>query len=131
MVSSMPDDALEEVLRLVSEGRLTAEEAAPLLDALENRTRPTDPAATAPSDGPADDSRSDRPPRALRIQVSDGGRNVLNLRIPLTLGRTGFAQIPGISPATSERISEAIAAGIKGPILDLDDGGDGVRISIE
>jgi hypothetical protein len=129
----MADDALGEVLRLVAEGRLTVEEAAPLLDALENRIRPADPAAAAGSpDDPAEPSRSDdRPPRALRIQVSDGGRNVLNLRIPLALGRAGFAQIPGISPATSDRISEAIAAGIKGPILDLDDGGDGVRISIE
>ncbi len=32
---------------------------------------------------------------------------------------------------TSERIREAIAAGIKGPIIDVDDDGDGVRISIE
>ena len=63
--------------------------------------------------------------------MTDGGRNVLNLRIPLSLGKAGFAQVPGISQATSDRISEAIAAGITGPILDLDDGDGGVRISIE
>jgi hypothetical protein len=129
----MADDALAEILRLVSEGRLTAEEAAPLLDALELRSRPadsTDPSASA--DDPGEGSRSGgRPPRALRVQVTDGSRNVLNLRIPLSLGRAGFAQVPGISQATSDRISEAIAAGITGPILDLDDGDSGVRISIE
>ena len=34
----MPDDALESILRLVAEGRLSAEEAGPILDALEART---------------------------------------------------------------------------------------------
>ena len=29
------------------------------------------------------------------------------------------------------RIREAIAAGVKGPILDVDDGGDTVRVSLE
>jgi hypothetical protein len=130
----MPDDALAEVLRLVAEGRLTAEEAAPILDALELAAVPTGGQGSAgsreddPAPGPASD---DRPPRALRVQVSDKGRSILNLRIPLSLGRAAFAQVPGISQATSDRISEAIAAGIKGPIVDLEDGGDTVRISIE
>ena len=129
----MADDALAEVLRLVAEGRLTAEEAAPILDALDR----TSDAAGRPEPASAQDDSSpgsaadDRPARALRIQVSDSGRSVLNLRIPLSLGRAAFAQIPGITQATSDRISEAIAAGVKGPILDLDDGADGVRISIE
>ena len=35
----MPDDALAGVLRLVSEGRLTADEAAPILDALDRAGR--------------------------------------------------------------------------------------------
>ena len=93
--------------------------------------------ARSRSDEPTDPARQERPrsdegpPRTLRVQVTDGGRTVLNLRIPLSLGRAGFAQVPGISKATSDRISEAVAAGIKGPILDLDDAGNGVRISIE
>ena len=129
----MPDDALGEVLRLVAEGRLSADEAAPLVDALLGRPR-SDGTSSAqrPGDEPgASPDSDDRPPRTLRVQVTDGGRSVLNLRIPLSLGRAGFAQVPGISKATSDRISEAVAAGIKGPILDLDDAGNGVRISIE
>ena len=129
----MADDALDEVLRLVADGRLSADEAAPLIDALLARSgsdAPTDEQRS--TDKPGERSRSDdRPPRTLRVQVTDGGRTVLNLRIPLSLGRAGFAQVPGISKATSDRISEAVAAGIKGPILDLDDAGNGVRISIE
>jgi hypothetical protein len=130
----MTDDALAEVLRLVSEGRLTAEEAAPILDALELASRATGrpgPAGSREDDAASGPTSDDRPPRALRVQVSDKGRSVLNLRIPLSLGRAAIAQVPGISQATSDRINEAVAAGIKGPIVDLEDGGDGVRISIE
>ena len=111
---------------MVSEGRLTAEEASPIVDALERPGRrptpPGAPEAPAPSDGPA---------RALRVGVSDGGRKIINLRVPLSLGRAAISRVPGINEVTSERIREAIAAGIKGPIIEVDEDGDGVRISIE
>ncbi len=124
----MADDALERVLRLVSEGHLTAEEAGPILDALANRPpRPSDaPDPEAPLPG------RDSPARALRIEVRESGRSVINLRVPLSLGRAAINRVPGISEFTSERIREAIAAGIKGPIVEVDDDdGDGVKVSIE
>ena len=122
----MADDTIERVLRLVSEGRLTAEEAGPILDVLADRRSPSatpagDDAAT-PDDGPA---------RTLRIQVRESGRSIVNLRVPLALGRAAIARVPGISEMTSERVREAIAAGIKGPILDVEEDGDSVRISLE
>jgi len=55
----------------------------------------------------------------------------VNLRIPLSLGRAAISQVPGISEATSARIREAIAAGVKGPIVEVDDDGDTVRVSLE
>jgi hypothetical protein len=122
----MADDAFERVLRLVSEGHLSAEEAGPILDALASRSprpgAPPDPEPPPGGDGPA---------RALRIEVRDSGRTVINLRVPLSLGRAAISRVPGISEITSERIREAIAAGIKGPIVQVDDDGDGVKISIE
>jgi hypothetical protein len=123
----MPEDAFERVLRLVSEGRLTAEEAGPILDALQAEgPRPT--GSGAPETGPAGDGG---PARALRVEVREAGRTVINLRVPLSLGRAAIDRVPGISDVTSERIREAIAAGIKGPIVEVEDDGDGVRISIE
>jgi hypothetical protein len=120
----MTDDALERVLRLVSEGRLTAAEAAPILDALDGR-----PAGSAPG---ADEMTDDAPASAVRIEVTDQGRTIVNLRMPLALGRTALHRIPGLSEATAERIREAITAGIKGSILNVDDGeGDTVRVVIE
>ena len=130
----MPDDALERVLRLVAEGRLTADEAGPILDAFEERggSGPGSSETGAPSPGDQPDPTTNRDPaKTLRVEVTDGGRAVVNLRIPLSLGRAALSQVPGISDATSDRIREAITAGIKGPIVDVDDGDDGVRISLE
>jgi hypothetical protein len=123
----MPDDALDRVLRLVADGRLTAEEAGPILDALE-AARPT---AVTGDVLEAEAGGTDRPASALRIVVSESGRKIVNLRVPLSLGRAAITRVPGISESTSDRIREAIAAGIKGPIIEVDDDGDGVRVSIE
>lgn len=123
----MPEDAVERVLRLVSEGRLTADEAGPILDSLEATQAGSARAAAAASDPPVGDA----PARALRVEITDRGRTVVNLRVPLSLGRAAINRVPGISEMMSERIREAIAAGIKGPIIDIDDEGDRVKISIE
>jgi hypothetical protein len=134
------DEALEGVLRLLAEGRLTAEEAGPIIDALGGgraEQRPGDPSSGTPSGGRGDPGRGDpgdrddSPGRTLRVQVTEKGRTVINLRIPLSLGRAAISQVPGISEATSDRIREAIEAGVKGSILEVDDAGDGVRILIE
>ena len=128
----MSDDALGAILRLVDEGRISAAEAGPILDALDARARGGQPdSGTAPDDDRAGDRSGDRPARVLRIQVTEAGRAIINLRIPLSLGRAAISQVPGISEATSDRIREAIEAGVKGSILDIDDHGDQVRISIE
>jgi SHOCT-like domain len=130
----MPDDALDAVLRLVAEGRLTADEAGPILDALEGRGATRWEGEAAGPGGRADvagEPPDHGPAKTLRVEVTDAGRAVVNLRIPLSLGRAALTQIPGISDATSDRIREAITAGIKGPIVDVDDGDDGVRISLE
>ena len=133
----MPEDPLESVLRLVAEGRLSAEEAGPIIDALQatksagpagapeittDDPRPAGASAASPSGGPG---------RAIRIQVTDKGNQVVNLRVPLALGRAAIARIPGLSEATAEQIREAIETGLRGPIVDIDDEGDTVRIVVE
>ncbi len=120
----MPD-ALEEVLRLVAEGRLTAAEAEPILDALAAAASALGAESIRP------DAR-DSSGRILRIVVTEQGRRVLNLRVPLALGRFAAQRIPGLSDATAERVRRAIELGMTGTILEsLDPAGDGVRIVIE
>ena len=134
-------DELDDILRLVAEGRLSAEEAAAIIDALDSAGAavgegnawigesdgPTTPDGTTP--GPGGAGRT----RALRLEVSEGGRKVVNLRVPLSLGRMAIDQIPGLSIDNVSRIREALDAGLTGPILavDEDDDGNGVRIVLE
>lgn len=128
------DPALESVLRLVAEGRLTAEEAGPILDALEARAAgDPPPSSRSRLSRPAetDTTTDDSPAKALRVEVREAGRTVINLRVPLSLGRAAIDQVPGISETTSARIREAIQAGVKGPIVEVDDEGDTVRVSLE
>jgi hypothetical protein len=120
-------DPLDEVLRLVAEGTLTAEEAAPVLDALQAAR--TEEGEDAPSSA-GEPGATDRP-RAVRIEVSEGGRKVVNLRVPIALGRLGLDRVPGLSTDTVNRIREALDHGLTGPVLVVDEDGDGVRIVLE
>jgi hypothetical protein len=136
-------DALDDVLRLVAEGRLTAAEAAPIIAALETpdgegddgptRGRHTDPAGHPSwSDrGSASGRREGPGGRSVRLEVTEGGRTVVNLRLPAGLGEAAMLRVPGLSPAQVERIRSALADGLRGTLLEAGEDGDGVRISID
>lgn len=125
-------DALDRVLKLVAEGRLTAAEAAPILDALSARSG-KGMAAEAPFETPAEGSNGEsRPPRYARIQVIEGGRRAVDLRVPISLGKLALARVPGLSGPQLSDVQSAIESGSRGPILDIQDSdGDGVRIVLE
>ena len=168
----MPDE-LEAVLRLVAEGRLTPDEAAPIIEALTRAARrdaEDDSIADAVDDGFAwtdedwglDDRITRRVERQveragrrvarararaarhgaapgttgvrhLRIRVTERGRQVVNLRIPIGFVDTALRFVPGIGGDQSERIRAAVRSGAIGPILDVEDpdGQGGVLISVE
>ncbi len=137
----MEEDPLETVLRLVSEGRLTAQEALPILEALDSARGPKPgaaPGSSAASPGFRPDAPS--PPhagaggstgRSLRIEVREAGHSVVNLRLPLAMGRFAIDRIPGLSSDQADRVRGALDSGLTGPIFVVDDGGDSVRIAIE
>ena len=137
---------LEALLKLVSEGKLTAEEAAPIVAALEEaRTaggrrrngRPQATAATPRTQRPRDEGQR----RGRRRKLWPGGgsgsssprtaRQIINLQIPLAAAGFAIDQVPGLSPDHRSRIVEAIQTGMTGPILEVSDHGDEVRIVIE
>jgi hypothetical protein len=144
----MAADPLDQVLRLVAEGRLSAEEAGPILTALDDRGAPqgvpkgAPPRSDAPGDDafdpPADASRpgldgfpEGRGASVLRIEVRDHGRRVVNLRLPIAVGRFALDSVPGLSGDQVDRVREALRSGATGSLLEVDDDGDGVRISLE
>jgi hypothetical protein len=69
--------------------------------------------------------------RRIRIFVAEDGHPVINLQIPLAAAGFAIDQVPGLSPDHRSRIVEAIQTGMTGPILEVSDHGDEVRIVIE
>lgn len=144
----MPD-AMARVLELVASGKLTAEEAAPILDALqagadaERAGRKAadagaelashfEPQHAGSSGGATDDRPNTAGAKVARIEVREGGRRVVDLRIPTSLGRFALGRVPGLSGEQVSELQNAIASGLVGPLLDVEDeDGDGVRIVLE
>ena len=137
----MAGDPLDQVLRLVADGRLTAEEAAPILAALDERAgsgagpgpAPSDPEPVPglpPAPGQGDGPRADR---SIRLEVREHGRSVVNLRLPLAVGRLALDRIPGLSGEQVDSVRRALSSGMRGPILEVneDDGENTVRIVVE
>ena len=161
----MPEE-LETILRLVAEGKLSPEDAAPIIDALtraergergergtERRhdrvSRRLDRAhrhveralgrvdeAFAQADERIEEGLSSigaaRRGLQLRIRVTEHGRQVVNLRIPIGFVETALQFVPGLGGDQTQRIRDAVRSGATGPILDVEDpDGDGVLISVE
>lgn len=119
------------VLRMIQEGKLSPDEAAGLLEALEETGTPrsTDflPAATAPA------AKSNRWFR-VRITDTDSGKTRVNIRMPISIVNAGikmgvkFApQVEGLDP---EALMELINGGETGQIVDVFDDEDGEHVEV-
>ena len=130
------DDPLEQVLRLVAEGRVTAEEAASILAALDEQParrsasvgRRPRAARTPPSSDPGSPTAG---AASLRLEVREHGRQVVNLRLPIAVGRLALDRVPGLSGEQVDRVREALNGGLRGPVLEVEDGDNVVRIVLE
>ena len=111
-------DPLERVLNLVAEGRVSAEEAASILAALDDRPGSTADAGTGRA-------------ASLRLEVRERGRQVVNLRLPMAVGRLALERVPGLSGEQVDRVREALDSGMRGPVLEVEDGDNIVRIVLE
>jgi hypothetical protein len=124
-------DDVDEILRLVSEGHMSPQEADAFLGELEK------PRADSPSSRAAEASNRRRDDRLkhARIEVTERGRSVVNMRVPivpLAVGRYALSRVPGLSESSVEQITNAIERGLTGQILQIqDEDGDGVRIVVE
>jgi hypothetical protein len=150
----MPDE-LDTILSLVADGRLSPEEAEPIIEALA-RAREAEQGghhmahdvgrhadrldrrlhrATMRIDRAIADVNArvgDAGGRQLRIQVKEHGRQRVNLRIPIGFVDAAIGFVPGIGDDQAERIRQAVRAGEVGPIIDVEDpDGDGVLITVE
>ena len=119
-----------KILKMIEEGKISAEEGAKLLAALRDGGRRGPGVPTPP-----------RPPgmpgaRWLRIRVTDTttGRSKASVQIPLALVDAGmkigahFA--PEVEGVDMSNVMEAIRSGMTGKIIDVTDGEDGEHVEI-
>jgi SHOCT-like domain len=122
---------LEQILELVAEGRLTADEAAPILAALDE-TAARAGTGDAPTGGTAGSgSGTTGGAGSLRLEIRERGRQVVNLRLPVAVGRYALDRVPGLSGDQVDRVREALSTGMRGPVLEVDDGDNTVLIILE
>ena len=115
-----------KILKMIEEGKLSAEEGTKLLAALSQPRVPTPP---RPPGMPG-------APRWLRIRVTDvrSGRSKASVQIPLALVDAGikigahFA--PEVEGVNMSNVMEAVRSGMTGKIIDVTDEEDGEHVEI-
>ena len=126
-----------KILTLLQEGKITADQAARLLEALETAstvkagTRPTPP--TMPPFPPAQSGSG----RWLRVRVTDTdtGKTRVNIRMPLSLVRSGIKMgarfvSPEIEGLDENTLMEFVSSGEVGQIIDVYDEEDGEHVEV-
>jgi len=119
-----------KILTMIQNGKITAEEGARLIDALEERG-----VRARPEDAPPDSSVQRRQ-RWFRIRITDArsGKPRVNVRLPVDLVSAGLKMGARLSPEvqglSAEKIMEWIDAGAFGQVADLESGESGERIEV-
>ena len=115
-----------KILKMIEEGKLSAEEGTKLLAALNGPKSPVPPRPPGMPGGP----------RWLRIRVTDTrtGRSKASVQIPLALVDAGmkigahFA--PEVEGVNMANVMEALRSGVTGKIIDVTDEEDGEHVEI-
>ncbi len=118
-----------QILRMVENKQITAEEAARLLAALEDRDRKSE--ANVPPPSPLTQGRW------FHVRVTDlrTGKRKVNVNIPLGLVDVGLKMGAKFAPAGLEgldmnQIMSAVRAGGQGKIVDVEDEEDNEHVEI-
>ncbi len=113
------------ILRMIEEGKISAEEGARLIRAL-----------GAPQAAPKAESRATSEPfntsRSLRILVTDLGssRPRVNVTVPVGLIKLALRWIPAQAGVDLSDIQAAIDAGVRGPLVEVTDQEQNVHVEI-
>jgi hypothetical protein len=112
-----------QILKMIEEGKISAEEGAKLLAALAAGSKP------APV-------KREGAPKQFRVRVTDlnSGRNKVNINIPMSLVNVGLKMgarfAPDIEGINFDEVMEAVRSGSQGKIVDVVDEEDGERVEI-
>jgi hypothetical protein len=127
-------EELATVLRLVAEGKLSAEEAAPIIEALGERPERSQRAeqVVAGDLHAGRDQAGARRGHRVRIQVSERGRRTVDIHVPLAFAAVAARMVPGIPDRYAQMIEQAVDERTTGTLVDTEDAdGDRVLITVE
>ena len=119
------------VLKLIEDGKISADEGARLLAALEKSDK------QARRRGRKADANTGEEGRWLRLRVSDtrSGKTRVNMTIPLGLVNMGLAVgarfVPDVAELDVDEIRNALRSGLQGKILEVHDEDELVEIFVE
>jgi SHOCT-like domain len=130
-----------KILQMVQEGKITPEDAAQLLEAINTGSaeaapaprRPGSPASPFPPEGPLGPGRK---PRFLRVRVTDtdSGRPRVNVRLPISMVSVGLKMgskfAPQIEGLDADQLMQIIESGDLGQIVDVVDDEDGEHVEV-
>ena len=115
-----------KILKMISDGKITAEEGSSLISALSQRTEKSNLAAKRSLSG-----------RTLRVRVMDlrTGNTRVNVNVPMSLVDAGLNIAAQFTPEVEnaqmmEAVKEALAENMTGKIVDVIDEEDGEHIEI-
>jgi polyhydroxyalkanoate synthesis regulator phasin len=110
------------ILRMVEQGKISAEEGTRLLTALGSRQE----AESKPRANVFDTSRT------LQVRVSDlaTNRQKVNVNLPVGLLQLAWRWLPASAQTQLEQVQAAIDAGISGRLVEVVDQESGVRVEI-
>lgn len=117
-------DERMKILKMIDEGKISAEEGAKLLAALTESRKPSPKAPVKSTSGGA---------RWLRVRVTDmvTGKSKATINLPMGLVDAGMNIASQYAPDVAfDELMEAIAAGAEGKIIDVIDEEDGEHVEI-
>ncbi len=113
-----------QILKMLEQGQINADEAAKLLAALESGRKETQHPTSASA------------PRWFRVRVTDlrSGKAKVNVNIPMSLVNVGLKMgakfAPDMEGVDVEEIKQAIQSGVQGKIVDVEDEEDQEHVEI-
>ncbi|MBI1800807.1 MAG: hypothetical protein HY259_09625 [Chloroflexi bacterium] len=114
-----------QILRMIQNGQISAEEGAKLIAALDSSKKSEATANVAATQG-----------KFLRVRVTDmnTGRAKVNVNLPLALVTVGLKMgarfVPDLAGMDTGEIMEAIRSGLVGKIVEVEDGEDGEKVEV-
>ncbi len=114
-----------QILSMIRDGKVTPEEGAKLLSALEMSQKSESAANKSATQG-----------KFLRVRVTDmaSGKVKVNVNLPLALVNVGLKMgarfAPGLENMDADELMEAIRAGTQGKIVDVEDAEDGEKVEV-